>query len=134
MVHIRGIGEQMDLGDQIMVAAPPQAAVEQRDGDASGKVTYPWYLCRDSRLTRQMVLTREGYLIIHDTLVPGSLMDGWSAGQLWQLYEMADHGKDWFCSQDEGAYPTTGDRSARQPQPGGCSCTSAMPTPSPPKK
>ena len=43
--------------------------------------------------------------MIMDTVMPGPMMTGWSAGQLWQLYTMSAHGDHWFCSEDEGAYP-----------------------------
>ena len=81
------------------------ASVEQRGRDALGQVNYAHYITGDTTLVRRIVLTAEGYLIIRDTLTPGSSMDGWNAGQLWQLYTMAAHGDDWFCSEDEGAYP-----------------------------
>jgi hypothetical protein len=33
------------------------------------------------------------------------MMDGWNAGTLWQLYEKKAAGRDWFCADDDGAYP-----------------------------
>ena len=66
---------------------------------------YKSYITADSTLTRHLVLTAEGYLVVHDVLVPGRSMTGWQAGQLWQLYELKAKGEDWFCSEDDGPYP-----------------------------
>lgn len=70
-----------------------------------GQVSYERYIQDDTTLTRRIVLTSEGYLVIRDVLTPGPSMEGWNAGQLWQLYTLAAHGDHWFCSDDEGAYP-----------------------------
>jgi hypothetical protein len=105
MMHIRDLGQQIDLGDQSMVASPPDAGVEQRGGDAYGRIHYAHYLRDDSQLTRSIVLTPEGVLFVHDVLTPGPSMEGWNAGTLWQLYQLQDKGNDWFCSQDDGTYP-----------------------------
>ena len=102
---VRGIGAELELGAHELRPQLKDASVEQRGRDALGQVNYAHYITGDTTLVRRIVLTAEGYLIIRDTLTPGSSMDGWNAGQLWQLYTMAAHGDDWFCSEDEGAYP-----------------------------
>ncbi len=104
-MHIRGLGEQVDLGDQILVAGPPEAVAEQHGVDSCGRVRYASYITPDSRLARTIVLTGEGALVVHDVLTPGKSMDGWEAGQLWQLYDQLAKGDDWFCADDDGAYP-----------------------------
>ena len=104
--HIRGLGRQVDLGDQLLPAHVASAKAHQRSRDAYGQVDYDSYVTPDTTLRRQIVLTAEGCLVIHDILRPGSAMAGWRAGQLWQMYEMAQAHGNWFCSADDGAYPT----------------------------
>ena len=102
---VRGLGTEIELGAHELRPHLLDTAVEQRGGDVLGQVRYDHYITEDTKLTRTIVLTAEGYLVIRDTLTPGPLMNGWNAGQLWQLYTLAAHGDHWFCSEDEGAYP-----------------------------
>jgi hypothetical protein len=102
---IRGLGEEVELGAQVLRPRLVDASVEQRGRDSLGQVSYEGYITPDSKLTRRLLLTSEGYLVIRDTLTPGPSMEGWSAGQLWQFYTMSTHGDHWFCSAEEGAYP-----------------------------
>jgi hypothetical protein len=92
------------------------AAVEQNGADALGTVLYNRYVTSDSSLKRRMVLTREGYLIVRDHLTPGPLMNGWNAGQLWQLYTLGAEGDHWFCSEDDGVYPDASAKHDGNPQ------------------
>lgn len=110
--HIHGLGQQVDLGDQLLEARIEGADAQQRDHDACGRVRYASYITPDTRLTRCLVLTAEGYLVLRDVLVAGREMDGWNAGPLWQLYERKSQGHDWFCSDDDGPYPLPGGRSS----------------------
>jgi hypothetical protein len=105
-MHIRGLGEQVDLGDQSLYAHLTGASVEQRLQDAYGRIDYEDYIQPGTKLIRRMVLTAEGYLLVRDELTPGPLMDGWNAGQLWQLYNLETRGGSWFSADDDGAYPT----------------------------
>jgi hypothetical protein len=105
MMHIRGLGRQVDLGDQLLVSQLARARAEQRGHDAYGEVAYSAYITPDTSLTRYLVLTAEGCLVVHDVLVPGPSMKGWNAGQLWQMYEKRAAGNDWFLSDDDGGYP-----------------------------
>ena len=63
-----------------------------------------------------MALTAEGYLIVHDRMMPGRAMDGWNGGTLWQLYEKQAAGHDWFCAADDGAYPASDGAASVPPQ------------------
>jgi hypothetical protein len=47
---------------------------------------------------------RQGCLIIRDQWTAGKSQPKWTAGQLWQFYAMKEQGKDWFCSEDDGAF------------------------------
>lgn len=105
VMHVRGLGRQVDLGDQLLVSRLAEARAEQRGRDACGAVAYSAYITPDTSLTRYLVLTTKGCLVVHDVLVPGPSMKGWNAGQLWQMYEQRAAGKDWFLSDDDGPYP-----------------------------
>ena len=102
---VRGFGDEIELGAQVLRPTLTSATATQRGQDAMGQVSYSKYIQDDTSLTRQIVLTAEGYLVVRDTLIPGPSMSGWTAGQLWQLYTLANHGNDWFSSDDDGAYP-----------------------------
>jgi hypothetical protein len=99
-LHIRGLGEQVDLGDQSLDAHLTSASVEQRQHDAYGRIGYQDYIQPGTQLTRQMVLTAEGYLLVRDELTPGPSMDRWDAGQLWQFYDLASRNGSWFSAND----------------------------------
>ncbi len=105
-MHIRGLGRQIDLGDHCLVATPASAKAEQRGADACGEVTYSMYLQPDCRAVRRLVLTQEGYLLVHDELMAGPSLEGWNAGQLWQLYNLSERGTDWFASGATQPYAT----------------------------
>ncbi|MCU0963212.1 MAG: hypothetical protein MUF48_24225 [Pirellulaceae bacterium] len=105
-LHVRGLGEQVDLGDQSLSARLTGASVEQRQHDAYGRIRYEDYIQPGTKLTRQMVLAAEGYLLVRDELAAGPSMDGWNAGQLWQFYDLGTRKGSWFAANDDGAYPT----------------------------
>ena len=102
---VRGFGDEIELGAQVLRPTLKEATVTQRGQDAMGHVSYEKYIQDDTTLTRQIVLTAEGYLVVRDTLTPGPSMNGWTAGQLWQLYTLASHGDGWFSSDNDGDYP-----------------------------
>jgi hypothetical protein len=103
---IRGLSEQgVEIGTRYLRPKLLDAAVEQRDSDALGTVLYDRYVTHDSSLSRRLLLTKEGYLVIRDSLTPGSEMNDWNAGQIWQLYTLGAQGEHWFCSDDDGVYP-----------------------------
>ncbi len=106
-MHIRGIGEQVDLGDQLLVTRIAAARTEQHGRDALGQVTYSSYINSDTTLVRRIVLTAEGVLVVQDELRPGASMKGWNAGDLWQLYALKTKGTNWFCAEDDGTYATS---------------------------
>lgn len=112
-VLVRGFGDEIEIGAQVLRPTLTSATATQRGQDAIGQVSYEKYIQDDTRLTRQIVLTAEGYLVVRDTLIPGPSMNGWTAGQLWQIYTLATHGDGWFSSADDGTYPNiSGDPAA----------------------
>lgn len=77
------------------------AQCEQRGKDAFGYVSFNNYTTDDSSLSRGIVLTEEGILIIRDILYPGEHAIGQTAGSLWQLYSYDERGDNWFTSYGE---------------------------------
>ncbi|MHC4181216.1 MAG: hypothetical protein ACYSWU_27275, partial [Planctomycetota bacterium] len=77
------------LADTLNNSTNPQnlvygkAAAENQGDDAYGFVEFTSYYRPDTSLTRRMILTREGILVIRDDLVPGDSVDGYKAGPLW---------------------------------------------------
>jgi hypothetical protein len=103
-LHVRDICQQIDLGDHALPYTVGSGRVEQHGRDAFGEVVFSRYGTDDARLTRRIVLTAEGCLVIRDQWTAGTAQPQWTAGQLWQLYAMKEQGKDWFCSEDDGAF------------------------------
>lgn len=103
-LHVRDLCQQIDLGDHALPYCVGSARVEQRGHDAFGEVVFSSYITADAQLTRRMVLTAEGCLIIHDRWSAGKSQPKWTAGQLWQFYALKEHGADWFCGDDDGAF------------------------------
>lgn len=104
-MHIRGVGQQVDLGNHILAPEAKSALIDEQNGDAYGEVSYENYITEDSKLRRRIILAKEGILLIQDELLPGPLMDGFNSGQLWQLYSLEASGTNWFCAESDGSYP-----------------------------
>ncbi|WP_156043305.1 hypothetical protein [Paenibacillus sp. UNC451MF] len=77
------------------------AKAEAHLKDSYGEIRLEEYYTFDSRLTRKMVLTEEGVLVLVDELLPGASAAGYSAGPLWNLYTLREKGTNWFDSQGE---------------------------------
>lgn len=69
--------------------------------DSYGVMELEQYGTIDTKLTRRMVLTEEGVLVIVDELLPGSLAAGYTVGPLWNLYTLGDHAANWYDSPGE---------------------------------
>ena len=102
--HLRDLCQQIDVGDQALLYKVGSAHVEQRGHDAYGEAVFSRYIAADAQLTRRVMLTAEGCLVIRDRWVSGKSQPKWNAGQLWQLYALKEHGADWFCGDDDGAF------------------------------
>lgn len=59
------------------------ALAENKGADAYGFIEFERYYRPDTSLTRRLLLTQEGILVIRDDLMPGKSVDGYSAGALW---------------------------------------------------
>jgi len=56
---------------------------QNKGADAYGLVEFEQYYSPDTSLTRRLLLTHEGILVICDDLTPGKSVDGYKAGSLW---------------------------------------------------
>lgn len=78
-----------------------KAIAETRDGDSYGQIVLDDQCVDGSTLQRNIVLTKEGVLIMQDCLLPGVETENYTAGSLWQLYTLDKSGKNWFDSTGE---------------------------------
>ena len=77
-----------------------------RGMDAFGMLRLSKYFRPDTRLTRQIILTAEGVLVVRDDLSAGESVAGFQGGPLWHLLHMRDRaahladdstGSNWFA-------------------------------------
>jgi len=104
----RLFADWIDLGDHPLHCIVAAARTEQQGGDAFADIEFTDYITPGNGLRRRIALAEEGGLVIIDTFTPGRRVQGWAAGQLWQLYAIADRGPDWFVSSSDGAYAQVG--------------------------
>ncbi|MBC2595932.1 hypothetical protein H5P28_16830 [Ruficoccus amylovorans] len=86
---------------QTLLANLDDSWIEQRGQDVFGYMAFDQYGTYDSALSRGVVLTQEGVLVIRDVLEPGSTAQGLDAGSIWQLYSLDEQGENWFTSYGE---------------------------------
>jgi hypothetical protein len=79
-------------------AVVEDAQAESRGGDHFGTIRLAKYFTDDSRLTRRIVLLREGALVVCDDLEPGPQAKGQVAGPIWHLHAEPQSGPHWFDS------------------------------------
>lgn len=75
------------------------AETEMNGKDSYARVRFSGYGTWDSRLTRKIVLTKEGALVIQDRFLAGKSADQWAAGETWQMYSAGVKGENWFSSE-----------------------------------
>ena len=66
-------------------------------GDAYGRVEFSSYVTPDTAWSRDLVLTREGVLVIYDRVTPGPMAKDHTVGPLWQLDDVTRQGENWFA-------------------------------------
>ena len=104
--HFRGwCARQLDMGDAVLSCEVRQAQVKQYGADAWGRMDCTDYQSPGSTLSRRLLLTKEGLLVIVDYFTPGPRSVGQAAGQLWQLYTLAERGTDYFAGKSDGEIP-----------------------------
>jgi hypothetical protein len=83
---------------------------ENKDNDAYGLVEFASYYRPDTSLTRRLLLTHEGILVIRDDLIPGQSVDGYKAGSLWNPLQAASRAHTRIPQRDGGVPdPETGE-------------------------
>lgn len=81
------------------------AHADSRDGDSYGEVVFEDYFTPGTVMRRQVVLTREGVLVVRDTIGPGADADGWQAGPLWHAWHAPESsGDNWFSAPGYARY------------------------------
>jgi len=60
-----------------------EALAQNKGSDAYGFIEFVKYYRPDTSMTRRLLLTQEGILVIRDDLTPGQSVDGYTAGPLW---------------------------------------------------
>ena len=79
-----------------LAAVTEDAHAETRLGDHFGTIRLGQWFTDDSRLTRRLVLLKEGPLVVCDDLEPGPTADGQVAGPLWHLPAEPRADGHWF--------------------------------------
>ncbi|MDB5084125.1 MAG: hypothetical protein JWN30_1011, partial [Bacilli bacterium] len=89
-------------GDVNSMPTIDKATTQTAGSDSFGEVDMSSYFTYDSSLKRQMVLTKEGVMVVRDNVMPGVSADGYNAGPIWYLYSQPDQqGANWFDSPGE---------------------------------
>jgi len=83
---------------------------QNKGSDAYGFVEYEQYYRPDTSLTRRLLLTHEGILVIRDDLIPGQSVDRYKAGSLWNPLQAMGRPGDTVPDRDGGVpEPETGE-------------------------
>jgi hypothetical protein len=96
--HTHTYGGWHSVAPAPFYASLANAKTDQQGEDCYAVLQYDGYGTFDSKLTRRVVLTKEGVLVIRDAFLPGARASGWTGGSVWQLSELAAQGKNWFSS------------------------------------
>ena len=104
--NLRGLfADWIDLGDHPLHCEVASARVEPSAAGSVGDLEFADYIAEGNRLRRRIGLVDGGGLVVVDRFTPAPQTAGWAAGQLWQLYAIAQRGPDWFASASDGPYP-----------------------------
>jgi len=75
-----------------------QTTMEDRSGDTSGRFVFSNYIVPDARLSRRLVLTREGIMVIADHVEAPASFSGQTLGPIWNLNKGSQaSGPNWFA-------------------------------------
>ncbi len=75
------------------------ARTKMKGKDAYGEIEFSGYGSWDTPYRRQIVLTKEGIIIARDTFTAGDNVENWSAGIVWQFYNISVKGENYFASE-----------------------------------
>ena len=92
------------LEDSLLLTQLKDAQVDCHGEDSHARIEYSVYGTFDSKLVRQIVLTKEGVLAVRDDIVPGVTAEGRLAFTLWQMYSIDGEGTNRFSSRGECAF------------------------------
>ena len=100
VVRTEGFGATMgDMDNQNKLL---NAETNVKGADCYGEIVLDDHFVPDTKLTRRMVLTKEGVLVLQDYLEPSEEADGMTAGAIWQLYKAPNkQGTNWFNAPSE---------------------------------
>ena len=78
------------------------ARTESRSNGQYGVMEFTGWFTPDTTLRRELLLTAEGALVVHDTLRPGPQAKGMMAAPIWQLGSTAapKPGSNWYRNDD----------------------------------
>ena len=92
------------LEDSLLLTQLKNAQVDCHGQDCHAWIEYSVYGTFDSKLVRQIVLTKEGVLAVRDDILPGASAEGRPAFTLWQMYSIDGEGTNRFSSRGECAF------------------------------
>jgi len=70
--------------------------------DCFGEIVLGDHFVSDTKLTRRMVLTKEGVLVLQDYVEPSEEANGMAVGVVWQCYNKPNkQGDNWFNAPSE---------------------------------
>ncbi len=72
--------------DPLLPMVVREAKAEMHGDDSYGETTLDPYFTPTTKLRHQVVMTREGVLIVRDTVTPGREADGWTCGPIFHLF------------------------------------------------
>ena len=103
IVRTENVGSAMgDLDNQNKVL---HAETNVKKDDCFGEIVLDNHFVSNTKLTRRMVLTQEGVLVLQDYVEPGEEAIGMTAGVIWQMYKApAKQGVNWFNAPSEKAW------------------------------
>lgn len=74
-------------------------AANNEAGDCRARVEMSGYVTADTRWSRELLMSREGVLVLVDRVWPGPKAAGYTVGALWQLDNIEAEGKNWFTQK-----------------------------------
>ncbi|BCI63036.1 carbohydrate binding domain-containing protein [Coprobacter secundus] len=80
------------------------AYTEMQGNDCYGVIELDNHFLPGTQLKRRILLTEEGVLILQDYLLPGDGAEGYTAGSLWQMYNLKSRGENWFNAGEERSW------------------------------
>jgi hypothetical protein len=74
-------------------------AANNEAGDSRARVEMAGYVTADTRWSREVLMSKEGVLVLVDRVWPGPNAEGYTVGSLWQLDNLDAAGNHWFTQK-----------------------------------